>query len=333
MLANGVNPSAPPSELRSIGIGNVHVGGTGKTPLALWLLNALQKRQPEEKWGYLSRGYGRGSRGWFRVSADSSPLDSGDEALLVAQACPTAVVGVCANRREGMRHLALEGCTGVVLDDVLQHRRVQPQVLVVTCPWDQPWDKEHLLPVGTLRDFVGSVRRAQAVVITGTPEGSSGVDWSERAARLRRAASLPALCPIYFTQWRYGPLQPLNSTPAHSQPTQVICVSGIARPERFINAAAQTYAVIAALSFADHAPIPLNALLDAARTHSTLDFVLTAKDAARMRQTWSQEVLAQQLSTAGIRLWVLPVELTFLPGPDGGEAEALAYLCAHVGLS
>jgi tetraacyldisaccharide 4'-kinase len=324
---------APLPKIKTLGIGNVHVGGTGKTPLALWLLHALEARHPEEKWGYLSRGYGRDSRGWHRVSADSLPQDSGDEALLVAQQSPNTAVGVCADRREGLRQLAQLGCTGVVLDDVLQHRRFRPQALVVACPWDQPWDEEALLPLGTLRDFVGSVRRAQAVVVTGTPEGTTGADWSERAARLRRAASLPASCPIYFTQWTYGALQHWNSTAEVPQPNRVVCVSGIAQPERFANAVAQHHTVVNELRFADHASLPLEVLLESAAHNNTPDLVLTAKDAARMRQTWSRGAPAQQLRAAGIQLWILPVEMAFLAGPDGGEAEALAYLCAHVGLS
>ena len=324
---------APVPKVKSIGIGNVHVGGTGKTPLALWLLRALEARHPGEKWGYLSRGYGRDSSGWQRVAADSMPQDSGDEALLVAHQSPNTPVGVCADRREGLRQLGQLGCTGVVLDDVLQHRRVRPQALIVACPWDRPWDEEALLPLGTLRDFVGSVRRAQAVVVTGTPEGTTGADWSERAARLRRAASLPATCPIYFTRWKYGTLKPWDPTAEVPLPNKVVCVSGIAQPERFANAVAQQHTVVNELRFADHAQLPLEALLDAAAESATCDLVLTAKDAARMRQTWSQGVPSQQLCAAGIQLWILPVELTFLAGPDGGEADALAYLCAHVGLS
>ncbi len=324
---------APVPRVKSVGIGNVHVGGTGKTPLALWLLHALEARHPEEKWGYLSRGYGRNSRGWHRVSADSLPQDSGDEALLVAHQSPNTRVGVCADRREGLRQLAQLGCTGVVLDDVLQHRRFRPQALVVACPWDQPWNEEALLPLGTLRDFVGSVRRAQAVVVTGTPEGTVGTDWNERAARLRRAASLPASCPIYFTRWKYGVLQPWDTTNEPPQPNRVVCVSGIAQPERFANAVAQNRTVVHELRFSDHAQLPLEALLNAAAQNNTPDLVLTAKDAARMRPAWSQGASAQQLRAAGIQLWILPVEMAFLAGPDGGEAEALAYLCAHVGLS
>jgi len=267
------------------------------------------------------------------VSADSSSKDSGDEALLVARQSQNTTVGVCADRREGLRQLGQLSCTGVVLDDVLQHRRVRPQALVVACPWDRPWDEEALVPLGTLRDFVGSARRAQAVVVTGTPEGTSGADWSERAARLRRAASLPATCPIYFTLWKYGTLQPWDPTAEVPLPNKVVCVSGIAQPERFANAVAQQHTVVNELRFADHAQLPLEALLDAAAESATFDLVLTAKDAARMRQTWSQGAPAQQLCAAGIQLWILPVELTFLAGPDGGEADALAYLCAHVGLS
>lgn len=324
---------APQPKIKTLGIGNVHVGGTGKTPLALWLLHALEARHPEEKWGYLSRGYGRDSRGWHQVSADSLPHDSGDEALLVAHQSPNTAVGVCADRGEGLRQLVELGCTGVVLDDVLQHRRILPQALVVTCPWDQPWDEEALLPLGTLRDFVGSVRRAQAVVVTGTPEGTALVNWSERAARLRRAASLPASCPIYFTQWKYGALQPWDPKAEVPLPNRVVCVSGIAQPERFANAVMQQHTVVRELRFADHAQLPLEGLLEAAAESATYDLVLTAKDAARMRQTWSQGAPAQQLLAAGIQLWILPVELAFLDGPNGGEADALAYLCTHVKLS
>jgi hypothetical protein len=96
---------------------------------------------------------------------------------------------------------------------------------------------------------------------------------------------------------------------------------------------AQHHTVVHELRFADHASLPLEAIVEAAAHNNTPDLVLTAKDAARMRQTWSRGAPAQQLRAAGIQLWILPVEMAFLAGPDGGEAEALAYLCAHVGLS
>jgi tetraacyldisaccharide 4'-kinase len=134
----------------------------------------MDQRYSGKSWGYLSRGYGRSSTDFRWVSAVDTAAKVGDEALMAAARRPEKTVGVAANRRRGLSFFAAESrCAGVVLDDVLQHRWVQPTAMLVACPWDRPWDQESLLPAGTLRDFPRSAGRAQAVVVTGTPSDAT----------------------------------------------------------------------------------------------------------------------------------------------------------------
>ena len=326
----------------TLGIGNVHAGGSGKTPLALWWLKSMDHRSSGKPWGYLSRGYGRPSTDFRWVSAEDTAAEVGDEALMAAARRPEKTVGVAANRRKGLAIFAQESnCAGVVLDDVLQHRWVQPTAMLVACPWDRPWDRESLLPAGTLRDFPRSAGRAQAVVVTGTPLNATREELVLLAARLRRAANKTAPWPVFFAQWVYGdwiPWKPgepslRTNTEVQGPSGPVLCTAGIARPERFLAAVQARVPVAKTAFYPDHTPVDAPHLLALARQTGIQDVVLTAKDAARMESVWRTGASQTPGPVDRLRFWILPVEVGFLEGPDGGEPEALAYLCAHVGLS
>jgi hypothetical protein len=161
------------------------------------------------------------------------------------------------------------------------------------------------------------------------------------AARLRRAANKTAAWPVYFAQWVYGdwipwkpgePSLPAN-TEAHGPLGPVLCTAGIARPERFLAAVQARIPVAQTAFYPDHTPLDAMHLLALARQTGIQDVVLTAKDAARMESVWRTGAYQTAGPVDGLRFWILPVEVGFLEGPDGGEPEALAYLCAHVGLS
>jgi hypothetical protein len=113
----------------------------------------------------------------------------------------------------------------------------------------------------------------------------------------------------------------------------VLCAAGIARPERFLAAVEARVSVAQTAFYPDHTPLDAAHLLALARQTGLQDVVLTEKDAARMESVWQPGASQTPGPVDGLRFWILPVEVGFLEGPDGGEPEALAYLCAHVGLS
>lgn len=147
-------------------VGNVTVGGTGKTPMALHLLAHLQGlgRKP----GYLSRGYGRSSKGYLRVdphAADGRPF--GDEAFLIAHRMPGLPVAVCEDRVSGARRLIAEaGVDVLVLDDAFQHMRIARDLNLAMIDATRLPTRDWLLPMGRLREHLGALRRADRLILS-----------------------------------------------------------------------------------------------------------------------------------------------------------------------
>lgn len=147
-------------------VGNVTVGGTGKTPMALHLLAHLQGlgRRP----GYLSRGYGRSSTGYLLV--DPAAADGrvyGDEAFLIAHRMPGLPVAVCEDRVAGARRLIAEaGVDVLVLDDAFQHMRIARDLNLAMVDATRLPTRDWLLPAGRLREHVGALRRADRLILT-----------------------------------------------------------------------------------------------------------------------------------------------------------------------
>jgi tetraacyldisaccharide 4'-kinase len=177
-----------------VSVGNLTVGGTGKTPaveLAVQTLADLGHRP-----AVVSRGYRRRSRG-LQVVADTAsirlePEDAGDEPFLLARRLPGVPVVVGANRHAAAR-LALErfGVTAIVLDDGLQHRTLVKSLEIVMVRARRPWGNGHLLPRGPLREPLSALARADLIVATGAgaEEGADAV----RAAVARHAPGVPVL--------------------------------------------------------------------------------------------------------------------------------------------
>jgi tetraacyldisaccharide 4'-kinase len=148
-----------------ISVGNLSVGGTGKTPMTEYLLRYLLAHRVNP--AYLSRGYGRKTKGYIRLdAAQHNAQQVGDEALQVARKFPAIPVAVCENRVAGVHQLLQGNDIGcVILDDAFQHRRIGRQLDVVMIDANRlPW-KDALLPAGTLREPYRNLGRANLVVV------------------------------------------------------------------------------------------------------------------------------------------------------------------------
>lgn len=159
-----------PPNVKVVSVGNISVGGTGKTPMAEYLLNRLLERGARP--AYLSRGYGRGTKGYLRVLPDRhDSLAVGDEALQVALKFPKVPVAVCEDRVAGARQLLAETEFDVlILDDAFQHRRIARDLDIVMIDATRPPWHDHLLPWGRLREPVANLSRADVVVVNKLPQ-------------------------------------------------------------------------------------------------------------------------------------------------------------------
>lgn len=177
-------------------IGNITVGGTGKTPHTEWLLQTLSTQY---RVGVLSRGYGRKSKGFRYVAISDTAAMTGDEPLQMKRKFPQVTFAVDANRRRGIQRLINEkSCNLILLDDAFQHRSVSAFFNIVLMDYNRLPHKDYYLPSGNLRDGRYSLRRADCLLITKCP------NLTEEQRHIIQNNYKQYKIPIYFSVFRYN---------------------------------------------------------------------------------------------------------------------------------
>ena len=298
----------------TICVGNLAVGGTGKTPMTEYIVRLLLDH------GYhpavLSRGYKRRTRG-FRLADATSTLETiGDEAMQMHRKFPDVPIAVCENRVRGVRQLKrqIDSIDVVVLDDALQHRAIRCGLTILLTPYDHLYIDDHMLPWGTLRDLPSRALKADAVVVTKCPDTMLPIDMRVVDNRLH----LPTYQQLHFAGISYAPMEQ-EGTPL------VLC--GIAQPQYLMDYVLQQYPNAQLMAFRDHhryTPKDLEAILKKAQQ---FDFVLTTeKDMQRLRTT----PLVDQLQAQGKRLIALPIRQRFLSPKETFDRQILTYVRENV---
>jgi tetraacyldisaccharide 4'-kinase len=232
-----------------VSIGNLAVGGTGKTPLARWLASHLQ--DAGEIPAIVSRGYGgHAGPGPLIVSTGSGPrVDAracGDEPFLLAKSLPGVIVVVGSDRVEGVGAAAGAGATVAVLDDGFQHRRLARDLDVVVLDGRAPFGNGRLLPAGPLREPPGSLDRAGVVVLTRLTRNDGG------AAATRRVRAAGFSGPIVRAGHRRLGFRTQDGA-ASAPPSRAVAFCGIGDPDLFRrDLEAEGVTPVAFLAFRDH---------------------------------------------------------------------------------
>ena len=221
-------------------IGNITVGGTGKTPMAEMVIAYMSQMH---RVALLSRGYGRRTKGYLEVNTDSHYRDVGDEPLQIKLKFPDTVVVVCEKRAEGIRRLRAEHpeVDLIIMDDGFQHRYVEPKINVVMIDATRPVQHDRMLPVGTLRDLPEELHRAHYFVVTKCPEHMAPID----RRILRKVLIQVAYQRVYFTRFESFIPQPLYAGEAAdgslTHGREVIALSGIGNPGPFLQSLRERY--------------------------------------------------------------------------------------------
>ena len=187
-------------------VGNLAVGGTGKTPHTEYLIKLLQKNGVNV--ATLSRGYKRKSRGYVLADDKSNVRQIGDEPYQIKNKFPNARVAVDENRCHGIEQLLkLENPTveAIILDDAFQHRHVKAGLNILLTDFHRLLCDDALLPAGRLREPSSGKNRAQMVIVTKCPDDIKPIDFNIIAKRLH----LYPYQQLYFSRFRYGMLTPL----------------------------------------------------------------------------------------------------------------------------
>lgn len=308
-------------------IGNLAVGGTGKTPHTEYLAGMLQGRR---RVAVLSRGYKRRSRGFVLANEVTTAEELGDEPFQIKQKFPDVLVAVDANRRRGIRlllSLPPEIRPEIILlDDAFQHRYVRPTLSILLTDHARLFTWDRLLPVGRLREPRRGAGRADIILVTKCPRG---ITESERDRIRKEIGRKAGGKPIYFTGIEYEDLRPLFPGVAHilslrslTKDDGVLIVSGIANPRLLVEKVKEHAGEVELLAFADHHAFGDDDLRRVEERFGRLRakrkyIITTEKDAVRLQgNRWVGEALK-------LYLYYIPITIRFC---GDGEKEFLEQL-------
>lgn len=265
-------------------VGNITVGGTGKTPMTELLVQALSGKYNV---AVLSRGYKRQSKGFVMVETTSSFKRVGDEPKQIKLKFPNVVVAVCEDRVEGVNLIRKykKEVNLIILDDAFQHRKIEAWVNVILMDYNRPIYEDKFLPVGRLRDSIDQMDRANIVICTKCPKNMTPFDMRVVSKNLE----LMPYQHLFFTKIissEPSPLFPDFATTAPKAGSKVIAMAGIASPSGFLSYLSKKYTLVNKHIFSDHYTFKLKdiealqAEIDASPEDTYI--VMTEKDAVKL---------------------------------------------------
>ena len=254
---------------KSICIGNLSVGGTGKTPHVAYLTSLLKDTQ---KITILSRGYGRKTKGFILGSITSSDTEIGDEPkLYISRFFPQINVVVCEKRVEGVQKIQalFPENNLIILDDAFQHRAVKAGLNILLTDFSALFSNDFVLPAGNLREWKSGKKRADYVIVTKCPQNISETDKLRVIKSLRFNKEK-----IFFSAIIYGDLIPFGK-PINTDLNNVLLVTGIANFKPLLLELQKRYTV-ETISFPDH---HIFSIQDIERIHQKFDTFATGSNA------------------------------------------------------
>ncbi len=274
-----------------ISIGNISVGGTGKTPATEYLVRLLK---PEYEVAVLSRGYKRKTKGFVLADKDASVDKIGDEPYQIFIKFPDITVAVDEKRVRGIKKLleAEKKPDLIILDDAFQHRYVKPGLSILLIDYTQPFFNDKYLPYGRLRDNPNERFRAEIVIVTKTPKSVKPIDMRITATDLM----LKPYQALYFAEISYKEPIPVFYKESKHLPSRlgdlkdydVLLISGIGNPKPFTEHCKSVCKSITVLNFEDHHKYTIKDLEKISSEFQKINsprkiIITTEKDAVRLR--------------------------------------------------
>ncbi|MBR1933055.1 MAG: tetraacyldisaccharide 4'-kinase [Prevotella sp.] len=293
-----------------ISVGNITVGGTGKTPHVEYLISLLQK---QVRVAVLSRGYKRKTKGFVLADSDTTARDIGDEPYQMKQKFPGVTVAVDQNRVEGIEMLTEQDkqLDVILLDDAFQHRYVKPGINILLVDYHRLIIYDKLLPAGRLREPLSGKNRADIVIVTKCPRDLKPMEYRV----ITKAMDLFPYQQLYFTMLDYEPMRLLyykgTRAMADIKPDEhVLLLTGIASPRQLMEDLSPITPHLTPLSFPDHHSFTkkdirrINEVF--ARLPQPKSIITTEKDAARLSDSGQLSDEVRQ------NIYVLPVKIAFM---------------------
>ena len=306
------------ADVPTICVGNVTVGGTGKTPHTEMLIRTLTQ---DVDWGakniaVLSRGYKRKTKGFQQVVADGTAKEFGDEPLQIKRKFPYITVAVDKSRKKGCDflcnpetvqtskkarkclHKEFPKSDLIILDDAFQHRALKPTVSIVLVDYNRPTFKDHLMPLGRLRDLPERIGAADIVIVSKCPAYLDPWERSKWAKALGLEQFDASEClgvrsngkkqHLFFTSIGYDTSAAVfpEGDPRYLYTQRLILFSGIANDTPLRNYLSGTYKIVRHFDFPDHhkfTKADISTINGAANAFPTSVVMTTEKDCQRIR--------------------------------------------------
>lgn len=304
MYDQGIRPSIR-FNVPVISVGNLTVGGTGKTPLTEYLIRLLSG---DNRVATLSRGYGRKTKGFRMAQASDDATTIGDEPFQMFQKFGDSIsVAVGEDRAYAVPLILHEypETEVILLDDAYQHRSVTPSLNILLSDYHRPFYKDFLLPTGRLRESRRGARRADTIVVTKCPSDLPDSMMMEIEGSIRSYADAP----VYFTTIKYGSPVPFRMGGSPGQ--DVVLVTGIAASAPLEKYVRQHFHLVKHFNFPDHhaySIADLKALGRFVESNPGVSILTTEKDKAKLGSPEFTPYLED------LPFFSLPIAIEFLKG-------------------
>ncbi len=288
-------------------VGNITVGGTGKTPMTEMILSYMSKHYTI---AVLSRGYGRRTKGYLEVEDESHWRDVGDEPMQIKLKFPNVVVVVCEDRVEGINAIKKRHpeVTLIVMDDGFQHRWVKAKINVIMIDATRPPHEDKMLPSGALRDSVEQLYRANYFVVSKCPDNMTPLD----RRILQKMLAPMAYQKVYFTRiesFKPTAIFEQDNSDTVSLGEEVIALAGIGNPRPFITSLEEQYRVVASIINDDHHIYKVKDIKEIERyiaRYPKAKIITTEKDAVKMLRSKKISELVRS------RIFFIPIDISFV---------------------
>lgn len=309
-----------------ISVGNITIGGTGKTPHVEYLINLIKEKK---NLAVLSRGYKRKTKGFLIANDYSTSDDIGDETKQIKTKFPDITVAVDANRVNGVSQLIKKKINTVILDDAFQHRYIKPGLSILLVDYNRNINTDYLLPYGRLRESVKAKDRADIIIVSKTPETLKPIDRNLVSKNLK-----PRPCQkLYFSGLRYGKLVPFLSDMVSApmdwglsvNTYSVVLVTGIARPQQLKKYLERFSKDIHHLNYPDHASFTHNKIKKILFTFNSIKndkkvIITTEKDAVKIREIEIKDRILKE------SFFYLPVEVFIIDKEQEFKNQIIDYV-------
>ena len=305
-------------KIPTISVGNLAVGGTGKTPHVEYLLNLLKT---DFNTAVLSRGYKRKSKGFVLASKITNSEVIGDEPYQIYQKNPDIVVAVDEKRVHGVDELCnlYPNLDVILLDDAFQHRQIKPGVSILLTDYSHLYTRDFHLPSGNLRECKNGSLRADILIVTKCPANISSLEMKQLEDELK----ISKLQSLFFSSYEYAEILPVFSNSdarnlkldeLQNSNIGVLALAGIVHPEAFMKYLNQFSTTCECLFFPDHhsfKPKDIQSVIEKFNNLKSKEsiIIVTEKDAARIESNpkdW--EILKSKLYKLPIKVKILNQE-------------------------